>query len=73
MMKFTFNWLYRWLLYDDVDPYGQLQWLADTLYQAELNEEIVHILTHVPVGDETVLKKWSYEYGRVIKRYQQIA
>lgn len=67
------NLLYgRWLLYNDEDPYGQLQWLADTLAEAEKNMEFVHILTHVPSGDGTCHKKWAHEYNRIIARYTKL-
>ncbi|KAI4462523.1 sphingomyelin phosphodiesterase [Holotrichia oblita] len=68
-VAYTFNW---WLLYDDVDPYGQLQWLADTLYQAELNGERVHILSHVPSNGGSTYSIWSREYRRVIDRFAGI-
>lgn len=51
-----------------MDPYGQLQWFSNTLYEAEKNGEIVHILTHVAIGEGDVHKKWSFEYERIIKR-----
>ncbi|XP_071056721.1 sphingomyelin phosphodiesterase-like isoform X3 [Onthophagus taurus] len=63
---YTFNW---WLLYDDVDPFGQLQWLADTLYQAEQDGEIVHIISHVPSSDDTCYKTWSQQYRRILERF----
>ena len=33
--------MHRWLLINDVDPAGQLKWLADTLQEAEDNGEKV--------------------------------
>ncbi|KRT82259.1 Calcineurin-like phosphoesterase, partial [Oryctes borbonicus] len=65
-VAYTMNW---WLIYDDVDPYGQLQWLADTLYKAEQNGEKVHILSHVPSSDSTCYAVWSREYRRVLERF----
>lgn len=59
-------------MYNDVDPFGQLQWLSDTLAQAEKAGEIVHILSHVPTGDDTCLIKWSHEYNKIINRFHQI-
>ncbi|KAI4462522.1 sphingomyelin phosphodiesterase [Holotrichia oblita] len=63
------NW---WLLYDDVDPYGQLQWLADTLYQAELNGERVHILSHMPSSGGSIYAIWGREYRRILDRFAGI-
>ncbi|RZC34305.1 sphingomyelin phosphodiesterase, partial [Asbolus verrucosus] len=63
---YTDNW---WLIYDDVDPFNQLQWLADTLKLAEDNNESVHILTHVPTGDISCLQVWSREYRRIVERF----
>jgi sphingomyelin phosphodiesterase len=59
------NW---WLLYEDIDPFNQLQWLADTLKAAEDNNESVHILSHVPTGGASSLKVWFREYGKIVER-----
>ncbi|KAF2893414.1 hypothetical protein ILUMI_12758 [Ignelater luminosus] len=63
---YTYNW---WLLYDDVDPYGQLQWLVKVLLDAEENNEVVHIISHVPNGDDNCLHNWSREYSKIINRF----
>ncbi|KYB28199.1 Sphingomyelin phosphodiesterase-like Protein [Tribolium castaneum] len=63
---YTDNW---WLIYDDFDPYDQLQWLVQTLKKAEDNNESVHILTHVPTGSSSSLKVWNREYNRIIERF----
>lgn len=55
-------------MYDDVDPYEQLAWLAGVLLDAERNNEIVHILSHVPSGDDTCLQNWGREYAKIINR-----
>ncbi|XP_023021435.2 sphingomyelin phosphodiesterase-like [Leptinotarsa decemlineata] len=60
----TENW---WLIYDDRDPYGQLKWLAEVLHKAENNEEIVHILAHIPT--KSCLKVWAREYRKIIERF----
>ncbi|GJQ65201.1 hypothetical protein Trydic_g7339 [Trypoxylus dichotomus] len=65
-VAYTFNW---WLLYDDVDPYGQLQWLSDTLYEAEQNGEKIHIIGHQPSSRPSIHKIWSREYRRIIQRF----
>lgn len=59
---------FRWLLYDDFDPYGQLQWMADVLAEAEKAGEMVHILSHVPSGDDTSYSVWAHQFKRIIER-----
>ncbi|KAK4883571.1 hypothetical protein RN001_006890 [Aquatica leii] len=61
-----------WLAYDDRDPLNQLQWLADALFEAEKNDEAVHILSHVPPGDDECIKQWAHEYRRIIERFHGI-
>ncbi|KAG5890820.1 hypothetical protein JTB14_008261 [Gonioctena quinquepunctata] len=58
------NW---WLLYDDKDPYGQLKWLVEVLHNAEKNNEVVHILSHIPT--RSCLKVWAREYRKIIDRF----
>jgi len=61
------NW---WLLIDNVDPAQQLQWLIDTLQQAEDNDEKVHIIGHILPGSSDCLKPWSWNYYKIVNRYQ---
>ncbi|KAI4459677.1 sphingomyelin phosphodiesterase [Holotrichia oblita] len=61
-----------WLFFDDVDPHGQLQWLADTLAAAEKNGEVVHILSHVPPGSLECWHPWNNEFIRIINRFSHI-
>ncbi|KAJ8974388.1 hypothetical protein NQ317_006167 [Molorchus minor] len=63
---YTGNW---WLIYEDKDPYGQLEWLVEVLVAAEEKEEKVHILMHVPTGSSECLRVWSREYNRIIERF----
>ncbi|XP_022920309.2 sphingomyelin phosphodiesterase-like [Onthophagus taurus] len=60
----TLNW---WLLYDNEMQIKQLQWLVDTLYQAEQNGEFVHILSHMPsaYGYLTFSRLWR----RILERF----
>ncbi|ESO84682.1 hypothetical protein LOTGIDRAFT_131784 [Lottia gigantea] len=64
----TDNW---WLLVNNTDPAGQLQWLSDVLQQAEDNNEMVHILMHHPAKHEQV-KQWSWNFYTLINRYENI-
>lgn len=57
--------------YQPKDPDGQLQWLADTLLQAEKDGEFVHILAHVPANNECQ-STWKREYLKIVNRYARI-
>jgi len=61
------NW---WLLLNNVDPAHQLQWLVDTLQEAEDNDEKVHIIGHIPPGSSDCLRVWSWNYYSIVNRYQ---
>ena len=65
MNKWFFD---RWLFYNPKDQDGQLQWLADTLLQAETAGEKVHILGHIPTGHEQCYRTWSREFHRIVDR-----
>ncbi|KAL1509128.1 hypothetical protein ABEB36_003916 [Hypothenemus hampei] len=65
-IAYTENW---WLIKNDVDPANQLAWLVKTLKQAENNDEIVHILAHIPSGKSDLMQVWSREYQRIIERF----
>uniref|UniRef100_A0A7M5V677 Sphingomyelin phosphodiesterase n=1 Tax=Clytia hemisphaerica TaxID=252671 RepID=A0A7M5V677_9CNID len=58
------NW---WLWINSTDPAGQLQWLADTLYKAEQNNEKVHILGHIPPSG--TLLWFRFNYYRIVDRF----
>ncbi|XP_012062504.1 PREDICTED: sphingomyelin phosphodiesterase 1-like [Atta cephalotes] len=66
---YSYNW---WLLYQPQDPDGQLQWLADTLLQAEVDEEYVHILAHLPPGNTDCQTTWKSEYIKIVNRFAHI-
>ncbi|KAK6192488.1 hypothetical protein SNE40_003944 [Patella caerulea] len=64
----TDNW---WLLVNNTDPAGQLQWLADELQEAENNNEKVHILMHHPTASAGV-KPWNLNFFKIVNRYESI-
>ncbi|KAF2893416.1 hypothetical protein ILUMI_12760 [Ignelater luminosus] len=66
---YIFNW---WLFLDDFDLYGQLEWLVKVLLEAEENNEVVHIISHIPNGDTTCLYNWSKEYSKIVNRFSHI-
>lgn len=63
---YTYNW---WIFYDHLALLEQLQWLHDTLLDAEKAEEKVHILLHIPSGEENIYIYWSREYSRIVERF----
>ncbi|PSN43682.1 Sphingomyelin phosphodiesterase [Blattella germanica] len=65
---YTLNWF---IAIDDNTQFllDHLNWLAQTLYEAELAREKVHILSHVPIND-MCLYEWGKEYKRIIDRFQ---
>jgi len=61
-----------WLLLNSTDPAEQLQWLVYELQLAELNNEKVHILGHVPPGNMDCVRVWSRNFNKIINRYAHI-
>uniref|UniRef100_A0A1Q3G345 Sphingomyelin phosphodiesterase n=1 Tax=Culex tarsalis TaxID=7177 RepID=A0A1Q3G345_CULTA len=66
---FVHNW---WLLFSDNYYIRQLQWLHDTLLEAEQAGEQVHILGHVPSYDKYCYVGWTREYRRIVERFAHI-
>ncbi|KAG0720315.1 Sphingomyelin phosphodiesterase [Chionoecetes opilio] len=63
----TDNW---WLLINNEDPVGQLQWLVETLAAAEAAGEAVHILGHIPSGKGDCDHTWSHVFNQIVYRYE---
>lgn len=61
-----------WVLYDPVDPGQQLQWLRDQLVSAERDNQMVHIIGHVPPDHRECTEAWLYNYIRIIERFRDI-
>ena len=61
------NW---WLLINTTDPMGQLSWLIDILQNAENKNEKVHIIGHIFPGGSSCLKAWSWNYYKIVNRYE---
>ena len=62
-----------WMLLKPRDPNGELQWLVNTLYQAELNGELVQIIGHIPptIGGDC-LDVWRNNYYNIVTRFRDI-
>lgn len=56
-----------WLFYGASEMITQLEWLRDTLIQAEMYNEKVHILGHVPSNTEFCTKAWNREYSELVR------
>ncbi|KAK7075331.1 Sphingomyelin phosphodiesterase [Halocaridina rubra] len=61
------NW---WLLLDNEDPVGEVQWLIDELLASEAAGEKVHILGHIPSGGGDCDHTWSHVFNTVITRFE---
>lgn len=59
-----------WLLINATDPASQLQWLAYELHAAEISNEKVHIIGHIPPGYPECMRIWSRNYYKIIARYE---
>uniref|UniRef100_A0A1A9WB54 Sphingomyelin phosphodiesterase n=1 Tax=Glossina brevipalpis TaxID=37001 RepID=A0A1A9WB54_9MUSC len=67
---YIFNW---WIYYNGNEiSLPQLQWLHDTLLDAEENNEHVHILAHIPSGGKDCWPVWAREYNRIIERFSDV-
>lgn len=64
---YGFNW---WLLYDDVDPASELEWMGSELQAAEDAGEKVYLISHHPPGHEDCTRTWSHQYNRIVLRYE---
>jgi sphingomyelin phosphodiesterase len=64
---------YNWWVFFSIDEISQqLQWLHNTLLQAESSNEKVHMLVHIASGEGSCFSFWSREYRRVIERFHGI-
>ncbi|XP_037518477.2 sphingomyelin phosphodiesterase [Rhipicephalus sanguineus] len=63
----TLNW---WLLLDPRDPAEQLAFLVNELQESEMKGQKVHIIGHIPPGQEDCLTVWSDNYNRIIERFE---
>lgn len=60
----------RWVLYNTTYLNEQLHFLSTELEKAEINEQFVHIITHIPVGNKECIEPWEVSYTNLIKRYK---
>lgn len=61
-----------WTLVDPVDPAGQLKWLVNVLSIAELFEDKVYLMMHIPPDDKECTQAWLYNYMMIIERFSDM-
>lgn len=57
-----------WIYVNESDPDGTMTWLVNELASAEAAGQYVHILAHIPPGNEECLEGWAKNYYRVVNR-----
>uniref|UniRef100_A0A0K0F4R8 Sphingomyelin phosphodiesterase n=1 Tax=Strongyloides venezuelensis TaxID=75913 RepID=A0A0K0F4R8_STRVS len=57
-------------LLNQTDPDGTLEWLSKELLESESIGEKVHIITHIPPGISYCLKGWSFNFYRLVNRFE---
>uniref|UniRef100_A0AAF5I0N5 Sphingomyelin phosphodiesterase n=1 Tax=Strongyloides stercoralis TaxID=6248 RepID=A0AAF5I0N5_STRER len=60
-----------WLYLNQTDPDESLSWLVTQLYDSEKKGTYVHILAHIPPGNEECLEGWSRNYYRIVNRFSE--
>ena len=64
-INFNFFLLLGW-----EDPASELAWLVEELLAAEMEGKKVHILSHVPSGNDDCLGAWGREFSKIINRFE---
>uniref|UniRef100_A0A1I7T0R0 Sphingomyelin phosphodiesterase n=1 Tax=Caenorhabditis tropicalis TaxID=1561998 RepID=A0A1I7T0R0_9PELO len=59
-----------YLYVNEVDPDATLEWLIEELVDSEKKGELVHIISHIPPGDNYCLKGWSWNFFEIVKRFE---
>ena len=65
--SFNFN-----LIFDTNAPKLMFDWLENVLSQAEKNNEIVHIMDHIPIGHDQHTTQCAWRLKILLERYQNI-
>lgn len=58
-----------WILTSDGDPGHQNRWLIDVLYAAEMDNEKVALIGHIPPGGEDQITACSTAFYEIINRF----
>jgi len=59
-----------WSFFDPVDPAGHLKWLVDELVEAELNQDKVHLIGHVPPDNRECTQSWLFNFINIVDRFR---
>ncbi|KHJ94649.1 Ser/Thr phosphatase family protein, partial [Oesophagostomum dentatum] len=59
-----------YLYINQTDPDATLQWLVEELADSERKGDKVHIISHIPPGDDYCLKGWSFNFFEIVKRFE---
>lgn len=60
--------VFSWVYINQTDPDGTLSWLVKELKRAEHEHQYVHILSHIPPGNNECLEGWARNYYAIINR-----
>ncbi|GMT05039.1 hypothetical protein PENTCL1PPCAC_27213 [Pristionchus entomophagus] len=55
---------------NQTDPDGTLTWLINELLDSEAKGERVHIISHIPAGDDYCLKGWAHNFYDIVNRFE---
>lgn len=61
-----------WLYINSTDPGNQLQWLIHELHLAEMFDENVHIIGHIPPGCDDCFGVWSKNFNQILRRFSKV-
>ncbi|KAF8381234.1 asm-2, partial [Pristionchus pacificus] len=55
---------------NQTDPDSTLTWLISELMDSEAKGEKVHIISHIPAGDDYCLKGWAHNFYEIVNRFE---
>ncbi|GMR40625.1 hypothetical protein PMAYCL1PPCAC_10820, partial [Pristionchus mayeri] len=55
---------------NQTDPDGTLAWLIIELLDAETKGLKVHVISHIPPGDDSCLMGWSHNFYEIVNRFE---
>ena len=59
-----------YIMQNNTNPKGQLDWIYNELLTAEKNKEQVYIMGHMPTGDVDALPTWSKHFNVLVDRFE---
>lgn len=61
-----------WILYETIDLGGSLNFLVNSLQEAEDEGDNVHIIGHIAPDHRECTQAWLHNFIRILERYQHI-